>query len=42
MDFYQAGLFCTLVCVAISFIALFRERDDIHKILVVEDRKSVV
>ncbi|HPY59503.1 MAG TPA: EhaG family protein [Methanospirillum sp.] len=36
MDFYQAGLFCTLVCVAISFIALFRERDDIHKILVVD------
>ena len=35
MDFYQAGLF-TLVCVAISFIALFRERDDIHKILVVD------
>ncbi|WP_373839200.1 EhaG family protein [Methanospirillum sp.] len=36
MDFYQAGLFCTLVCVAISFVALLRERDDIHKILIVD------
>jgi len=36
MDFYQIGLLFTLVCVAISFIALFRERDDIHKILVVD------
>lgn len=36
MDFYQLGLFLTLICVAISFIALARERDDIHKILVVD------
>jgi energy-converting hydrogenase A subunit G len=36
MDFYQIGLLCTLICVTISFIALFRERDDIHKILVVD------
>ncbi len=36
MDFYQVGLFCTLVCVVISFLALFRERDDIHKILIVD------
>jgi len=36
MDFYQIGLLGTLSCVAISFIALFFERDDIHKILVVD------
>ncbi len=36
IDFYQVGLFCTLVCVLISFIALYRERDDIHKILIVD------
>ncbi len=36
MDFYQIGLGVTLICVLISFIALFRERDDIHKILIVD------
>ncbi|MDD1724886.1 MAG: DUF2105 family protein, partial [Methanospirillum sp.] len=36
MDFYQAGLFLTLICVAISFVSLFKERDDIHKILIVD------
>lgn len=36
MDFYQVGLFLTLLCVVISFVALLRERDDIHKILIVD------
>lgn len=36
MDFYQAGLLIAFICVAISFIALLRERDDIHKILIVD------
>jgi len=36
MDFYQFGLLITLICVLISFFALFREKDDIHKILIVD------
>lgn len=36
MDFYQFGMFLTLICVLISFFALFKEKDDIHKILIVD------
>ena len=36
MDLYQIGLSASLVCVVISFWALMRERDDIHKLLLVD------
>lgn len=36
MDIYQIGLSLTLVCVVISFWALMREQNDIHKLLLVD------
>jgi energy-converting hydrogenase A subunit G len=36
MELYQIGLSASLVCVVISFWALMRERDDIHKLLLVD------
>jgi energy-converting hydrogenase A subunit G len=36
MQFYQIGLAAALVCVTISFWALMRERDDVHKLLLVD------
>lgn len=36
MDLYQIGLSLTLVCVVISFWALMREQNDIHKLLLVD------
>lgn len=36
MDLYQIGLSFALVCVVISFWALMREKNDIHKLLLVD------
>ncbi|MFH0966881.1 MAG: EhaG family protein [Methanobacteriota archaeon] len=36
MNLYQIGLATSLVCIIISFWALMRERDDIHKLLLVD------
>ncbi len=36
MEPYQAGLAVSLLCVVISFWAMMRERDDIHKLLLVD------
>jgi len=36
MEPYQAGLVLSLLCVVISFWAMMRERDDIHKLLLVD------
>ncbi len=36
MQLYQIGLAASLICVVISFYALMREKDDIHKILLVD------
>jgi len=36
MELYQIGLAASLVCIVISFWALMRERDDIHKLLLVD------
>jgi len=36
MELYQIGLSLSLFCVVISFWAMMRERDDIHKLLLVD------
>ena len=36
MELYQIGLALSLFCVVISFWAMMRERDDIHKLLLVD------
>jgi energy-converting hydrogenase A subunit G len=36
MELYQIGLSVSLVCVVISFWAMMREQDDIHKLLLVD------
>jgi energy-converting hydrogenase A subunit G len=36
MQLYQLGLAASLICVVISFYALMREKDEIHKLLLVD------
>ncbi|HWQ66193.1 MAG TPA: EhaG family protein [Methanospirillum sp.] len=36
MELYQIGLAASLICIVISFWALVREKDDIHKLLLVD------
>jgi len=36
MELYQIGLSASLICVVIAFWAMMREKDDIHKLLLVD------